>query len=263
MNLYVMELNASCDRGIDVVRDRISQYAMTKSPLMKLIILDEVDAMTIDAQNALKRLMEKYTKKCRFCLICNNKNKIIAGLKSRCTMMRFGLLKPEAIKSRVMSIIDAENINIEEDAVIALIKILKDFRQILNTLQCMHYVSVGKYDGDGLYDEITVDDIYDYLGKPSDKEVEQVHEMLLYGTYIETHKYIMNIVNDNRWNISDLINELCMWTIKHDDIDEPAKMNIIQDIAKIESRVAGGHNISTQLASLIASYHLYLPCEDE
>ena len=75
---YILELNASDDRGIDIMRNRIPMFARTKSDDTKLVILDEADAMTTDAQSALRRIMELYIKTCRFCLICNNINKIIS-----------------------------------------------------------------------------------------------------------------------------------------------------------------------------------------
>ena len=84
----VLELNASDDRGIDVVREQIKVFASTRNIFnagVKLIILDEADAMTSDAQAALRRVIEKYTSNTRFCMICNYVNKIIPALQSRCT----------------------------------------------------------------------------------------------------------------------------------------------------------------------------------
>ena len=87
--IHILELNASDDRGINIVRDKIPNFVKTKSNKLRLVILDEADAMTQDAQCALRRVMEKYINTSRFCLICNNFNKIIPGIKSRCSIMRF------------------------------------------------------------------------------------------------------------------------------------------------------------------------------
>jgi len=106
-----LELNASDDRGIDVVRDQIKEFAGTKklfSSGVKLIILDEADAMTNEAQSALRRVIEKYTSNTRFCLICNYVNKIMPALQSRCTRFRFAPLRPEQITSRLQDICVAE-----------------------------------------------------------------------------------------------------------------------------------------------------------
>lgn len=106
-----LELNASDDRGIDVVREQIKEFAGTKklfSSGVKLIILDEADAMTNDAQSALRRVIEKYTSNTRFCMICNYVNKIMPALQSRCTRFRFAPLRPEQITTRLQEIVSAE-----------------------------------------------------------------------------------------------------------------------------------------------------------
>ena len=100
----VLELNASDERGIDVVRNQIKDFAGTRqlfSSGTKLIVLDECDAMTSDAQFALRRIIEKYTKNARFCLICNYVSKIIPALQSRCTRFRFAPLAKHQIKDRL------------------------------------------------------------------------------------------------------------------------------------------------------------------
>lgn len=106
----VMELNASDDRGIDVVRQQILNFASTRTVFgnFKLIILDEADSMTNDAQNALRRIIEKYTENVRFGIICNYLSKIIPAVQSRCTRFRFGPLTPEQILPRLDNIIAKE-----------------------------------------------------------------------------------------------------------------------------------------------------------
>jgi replication factor C subunit 3/5 len=104
-------LNASDDRGIGIVRGQILTFASTRTIFksgFKLIILDEADAMTMDAQNALRRIIEKYTENVRFCIICNYLSKIIPALQSRCTRFRFGPLSPEQILPRLNYVIDEE-----------------------------------------------------------------------------------------------------------------------------------------------------------
>jgi replication factor C subunit 3/5 len=107
----VLELNASDDRGIGVIRDQIMSFASTKTIFnkgFKLIILDEADAMTHDAQNALRRILEKFTENVRFCIICNYLNKIIPAIQSRCTRFRFGPLHDDKMKARLTHIIEQE-----------------------------------------------------------------------------------------------------------------------------------------------------------
>jgi len=115
-----LELNASDSRGIDVVRNEIKEFAGTRQLFnkgIKLIILDEADAMTSDAQFALRRVIEKHTKNARFCLICNYVSKIIPALQSRCTRFRFAPLQVNQIRSRLIEVADSEKVNYTEDGI--------------------------------------------------------------------------------------------------------------------------------------------------
>ena len=105
------QLNASDDRGIDVVREQIKNFAETRTLFAKgykLIILDEADMMTTAAQSALRRVIEQYTKNVRFCIICNYVNKIIPAIQSRCTRFRFSPLPISEVEKRVDAVIEAE-----------------------------------------------------------------------------------------------------------------------------------------------------------
>ena len=138
----VLELNASDERGINVVREQIKTFAATKTLAQKtdgpfkLIILDECDAMTSAAQNALRRVMEKHVKNVRFILICNYVGQIIPALQSRCTRFRFGPLPKEALNSRIDLVCQQESLSISPKAKEALIRLAQgDMRRILNVLQ--------------------------------------------------------------------------------------------------------------------------------
>lgn len=155
MRQMVLELNASDDRGIDVVREQIKTFASTKQifsmnaasasnqttsmATYKLIILDEADAMTSTAQMALRRIMEKYTANTRFCVIANYTHKLSPALLSRCTRFRFSPLKEADIRVLVDKVITEENVQITPDATDALVKLSKgDMRRALNVLQACH-----------------------------------------------------------------------------------------------------------------------------
>lgn len=127
-------MNASDDRGIGIVRGPILNFASTKSIFktkFKFIILDEADAMTNDAQNALRRIIEKYTENVRFCLICNYLNKIIPALQSRCTRFRFGPLSSVQISPRLEHVIEEEKVNVTADGKKALIDLAQVMIQML------------------------------------------------------------------------------------------------------------------------------------
>jgi replication factor C subunit 3/5 len=111
MGPHSCQLNASDERGIDVVREQVKQFAETRtlfSKGFKLIILDEADMMTQQAQAALRRIIEQYTKNVRFCIICNYVNKIIPAIQSRCTRFRFSPLPITQVEKRVASVVEAE-----------------------------------------------------------------------------------------------------------------------------------------------------------
>ena len=111
----VLELNASDDRGIGIVRGPVLNFASTRTIFcsgFKLIVLDEADAMTRDAQNALRRILEKYTENVRFCLICNSLHRIIPAIQSRCTRFRFGPLEPDLMVRCVRNAAEKEDISL-------------------------------------------------------------------------------------------------------------------------------------------------------
>lgn len=158
----VLELNASDDRGIDVVREQIKTFASTKQifnmggggggrsgnniAAYKLIILDEADAMTNTAQMALRRIMEKYTANTRFCIIANYSHKLSPALLSRCTRFRFSPLKEADIRVLVDKVIEEEHVKILPDATDALVKLSKgDMRRALNVLQACHASSESRW----------------------------------------------------------------------------------------------------------------------
>lgn len=111
-----LELNASDDRVISVVREKIKDFCSTRNIFdtgLKLVILDEADAMKSDAQAALRRIIEKYAKTTRFCLLCNHINKIIPAIQSRCTKFRFGPLKEKSVREKLERIAELEKYGIE------------------------------------------------------------------------------------------------------------------------------------------------------
>ncbi|CAI0393164.1 unnamed protein product [Linum tenue] len=140
----ILELNASDDRGIDVVRQQIQDFASSQSfprASVKLVLLDEADAMTKDAQFALRRVIEKYTKSTRFALICNHVNKIIPALQSRCTRFRFAPLDPVHVTGRVRHVIESERLDVTETGLAALVRLSSgDMRKALNILQVWNFI---------------------------------------------------------------------------------------------------------------------------
>ena len=135
----VLELNASDARGINVVRDEIQSFASTMRPFsttFKLVIMDECDSMTKDAQFALRRIMEKYTQHTRFCLICNYASKVIPALQSRCTKFRFSPIASGDMLQRLRHIVNSENFSISDNSLATIQKLGEgDMRKTVNILQ--------------------------------------------------------------------------------------------------------------------------------
>lgn len=150
----VLELNASDDRGIAVIRSKVKNFAQQKAsnirpdgkpcPPFKIIILDEADAMTHAAQAALRRTMEKETRTTRFCLVCNYVSRIIEPITSRCTKFRFISLHEEKIIERLKMICEAEKVNIEEEALKSIVETSGgDMRKAITTLQSCYRLKCG------------------------------------------------------------------------------------------------------------------------
>ncbi|XVE95516.1 hypothetical protein REPUB_Repub02eG0104200 [Reevesia pubescens] len=183
----ILELNASDDRGIDIVRQQIQDFASTQSfsfgakSSVKLILLDEADAMTKDAQFALRRVIEKYTKNTRFALICNHVNKIIPALQSRCTRFRFAPLDPIHVTERFKHVIEAEGLDVPDSGLEALVRLSNgDMRKALNILQSTHMAS----------QQITEEAVYLCTGNPLPKDIEQISYWLLNEAFAESFKRI-------------------------------------------------------------------------
>lgn len=240
---YILELNASDDRGIDIVRTVIPDYAKSMSDKIKFIILDEADAMTIEAQGALRRVIEIYSKNCRFCIICNNIHSILPGIQSRCTMLRFNMLNNENMIHRIKEIASKENVNIQDDAIQAIIKSNKDFRQMLNIFQCVS----------SLYDNITKENVYEFTGFVPEETVKETID------YIETHDlkegiyYLDEKIKYNTWNVMNLV-ESMLEIIVNSKMDITRKIKIINTFSTIESRLSLGKNNLIHISMIVAAF---------
>lgn len=182
-----LELNASDDRGIDVVRNQIKEFAGTKklfSSGIKLIILDEADAMTSEAQAALRRVIEKYTSNTRFCMICNYVNKIIPALQSRCTKFRFAPLRAEQIISRLQDVIRIEHVNATNDGENAILQLADgDLRRVLNLLQSTSMA----------YPIVTQDAVYLTAGAAIPSVIEAIFTSLLNDFFEPAYRTLLKV----------------------------------------------------------------------
>ncbi|ODV96253.1 hypothetical protein PACTADRAFT_49634 [Pachysolen tannophilus NRRL Y-2460] len=232
----VLELNASDDRGIDVVRDQIKNFASTMqifSKGFKLIILDEADAMTNVAQNALRRVIEKYTKNTRFCILANYAHKLNPALLSRCTRFRFQPLKEAAIHERVLQVITKENLLVSNEAQVALLKLSQgDMRKALNVLQsCSAAVKEGE--------EISKEMIYDCIGAPHPEDVETALDIILKEEYSNAYVAVDKIRKTKGLAIVDMIT-CFVELLKNYELTNTQLAHIAKGFSNIEYGISKG-----------------------
>ena len=242
-----LELNASDDRGINVVREQIKNFASTQQIIskgIKLIILDEADSMTNAAQFALRRIIEKYTKTTRFCLICNYVSKIIPALQSRCTRFRFQPLPSEIASERIRLISNCENLNLTEDGLKALVELGRgDMRKYLNILQSTAMA----------FNLIDSKAIYLCTGNPDPQFIDRVSEILLSMNFneifIEMTQERMNL----GYSLTDIIRELHK-NVMSVKFPEKMKIFLAKRMSEIEMRLSQGANEKIQLGALIGAF---------
>lgn len=245
----VLELNASDDRGIDVVRDQIKEFASTRqmwTTAPKLIILDEADNMTNVAQFALRRVIEKYVSNARFCLICNYSSKIIPALQSRMTRFRFAPLSDEQAMSRTKVVAEAENVRLADGGLEACVRLGNgDMRRCLNLLQSTHM-------GFGL---VTEANVYQCAGQPTPKDIEEILRMLLEEDFTTAFKGIWAMLQDKGIAMQDVLTELHEHCLRLQSKNLP-KALLIASLADAEARLAVGTNEKLQLGGLVGVFQV-------
>lgn len=247
MASMVMQLNASDDRGIGVVRDQIKEFASTRmvfSSAHKLIILDEADAMTNDAQMALRRVIEKYTKNVRFCIICNYVSKIIPALQSRCTRFRFSPLSTEQIVGRLGEIVTAEGLEATEDGKAALMRLAKgDMRKVVNILQstCMAFPVVDEKN------------VYLCTGNPLPSEIKTMADWLLNGTFEDALKNMLDLKTEKGYALQDILTDLVPY-VSAVDFPNNVRIFLLEQLADLEYRLAFGTSEKQQTSSLVGIF---------
>ena len=240
-----IELNASDERGIDVVRGKIKEFART-APLggaeFKIIFMDEADALTSDAQAALRRTMEKFSKICRFILSCNYSSKIIDPIQSRCAVFRFKPLSREDVRDFLGRIVKEENIDIDDDALEALVHVARgDMRRAVNSLQVA--ASMGN--------RIDVDTIYQTTGLANPEEVKKMLEVALGGNFIAARDKLDEIMIEFGLSGQDIIRQIHSSFFEL-SIGDAEKVRLMDKTGEIEFRIIEGSNERIQLEALLA-----------
>lgn len=241
----ILELNASNERGIDVVRNKIKMFAQQKVTLPigrhKIVILDEADSMTEGAQQALRRTMEIYSNTTRFALACNTSEKIIEPIQSRCAMLRFSKLTDAQVLAKLIEVCQRENLTYVDDGLEAIVFTAQgDMRQALNNLQST---------ANG-YGTVNGENVFKVCDEPHPMLIE---DMLLHCVKGDIHKAYKIIAK--LWRLGyaaeDIIGNIFR-VCKRIDIDERLKLNYIKEIGETHMKIVDGINSLLQMTSLLA-----------
>jgi len=244
-----LELNASDDRGIDVVRKTIKDFARTLAfdSHFKIIFLDECDALTNDAQQALRRTMEKYTKTCRFILSCNYSSKIIEPLQSRCVIYRFKPLSGEDVKEQIKNIAKKEKITINEKALEAINYVCQgDMRKAVNILQASSSIN----------EKVEEDTVYSVSSRARPEQVQEMIILSLGGKFLDARKKLDELMYEYGMSGEDILKQIYRETMELEEkhISEKEKVDLIDTIGEYDFRIVEGANERIQLEALLAQF---------
>ena len=244
-----LELNASDERGINIVREKVKDFARTKSlgkVSFKIIFLDEADALTPEAQQALRRTMENYSSTCRFIMSCNYSSKIIDPIQSRCAIFRFKLLEKKDVEKVIEKIAKSEKLEIDSEAAEAIYEGSDgDCRRSVNLLQSLAAISPN------INREIVRTIISDF--KP--KEVRVILDYALSGDFENAKEKLLHLMLKESLSGQDIIKSMQkeIWNLT---IEPELKVKLTEKTGETEFRIVEGSDPFIQLQSLIASFVL-------
>ena len=242
-----LETNASDERGIDVIRTTVKDFARTKAlgtNIPKIIYLDECDALTREAQQALRRTMESYSQSCRFILSCNYSSKIIEPIQSRCAVFRFKPLGKEHIKKILDNIAKYEKLKIDNKAYDAIFDVSEgDVRRATNILQ-----SCASIDHN-----ITEKLVYDIVSAARPQEIKSILELALKKDFIKARDKLLEVMLHHGLSGLDIIKQIQkeIWNL---DIKDEDKLKLIERCGEIEFRIVEGSDEFLQIEGLLASF---------
>lgn len=244
---YTLELNASDERGIDVVRTKLKDFARTRvigDVPFKLLILDEADSMTKDAQHALRRTMENYADVTRFILICNYPSKIIEPIQSRTAVFKFKRLPKKAIEDRLMYIAKQEKVDLKPDGLEAIIEITEgDLRKAINLLQSVAYLGVP----------VTKEVVYRTAGLVYPEKIREMLQKAFSGDFEGARKNLISAMVDEGVSGEDLVQEIYREIVGNAIQLEPEdKLELLRFISDVDYRISQGATDYIQLTAILA-----------
>ncbi len=244
-----LELNASDARGIDVVRGTIKDFARTLAfdSNFKIIFLDESDALTADAQQALRRTMEKFTKTCRFILSCNYSSRIIEPIQSRCVVYRFKPLTATDLERAVTNISKKEGLEPDAKAIKAIYYVSQgDLRKAVNILQAAS--STGK--------KITEENVFSVSSRAKPEELQHMIRLALEGKFIDAREQLDKLLYEHGMSGEDVITQMYREVVDTDEkvIPSTVKIELVDIIGEYDFRLVEGANERLQLEALLAQF---------
>lgn len=244
-----LELNASDERGINVVREKVKNFARTKSignVPFKIIFLDEADALTPEAQQALRRTMENYSATCRFILSCNYSSKIIDPIQSRCAIFRFKLLEKKDIEKVVKKIGEGEKLTISPDALELIYEGSEgDCRRVINILQSTASISPL----------INYDLVSTIISSAKPKDIRIVLDYAISGDFQKSREKLLDVMLRESISGQDVIKAIQkeIWNLP---VEPEVKVKLTEKTGEAEFRIVEGSDPFIQLQSLLASFVL-------
>ena len=244
-----LELNASDERGINIVREKVKTFARTKSlgdVSFKTIFLDEADALTPEAQQALRRIMENYSTTCRFILSCNYSSKIIDPIQSRCAIFRFKILEKKDIQKVMDKISKTENLVIEPSAAEIIYEGSEgDCRRCINILQSTASVSPS----------ITKELVSTIISSAKPKDIKVVLDYALSGDFEKSREKLLDVMLKESISGQDVIKAFQkeIWNLP---IEPELKVRLTEKTGETEFRIVEGSDPFIQLQALLASFVL-------
>ena len=244
------ELNASDERGIDVVRNQIKQFART-SPFgnvaFKILFLDEADALTNDAQSALRRTMETYAQACRFILSCNYSSKIIDPIQSRCAIYRFKPLSNEDIAEMIDRIAADQNLTVSEEAKEALAYVAQgDMRKLVNSLQGAAIIN----------HTISPDMIYAITSTARPEEIEKLLDLCFEGNFEGADRFLISLIRERGILHQELISQIYR-SVTTREISRETRVKMIGSLGETDFRISEGAESDLQMSALIAQFVMH------
>eukprot|EP01129_Flabellula_baltica_P009788 TRINITY_DN4058_c0_g1_i1.p1 TRINITY_DN4058_c0_g1~~TRINITY_DN4058_c0_g1_i1.p1 ORF type:complete len:347 (+),score=81.08 TRINITY_DN4058_c0_g1_i1:30-1070(+) len=256
---YVLELNASDERGIGVVREKVkdfAQFTVGKDPTgrypcppYKIIILDEADLMTEDAQNALRRTMEKFTGVTRFCLICNYVSRIIEPITSRCAKFRFKPLNSECITSKLSEIAQLENFELSPDVTEKLVEVSEgDMRKAITLLQSTHRLYGSN---------LNYDSIVQISGEVPDDKIQAIFSASQNHNVPQVVSRIESLLADGYCALN-ILDQCYNKVVQNGFMTDEQKSKAIEKIAEADLALTEGADEFLQLLTVFTSHEMAL-----